>query len=55
MVSARGPREKSPAPLSHPHIIEPCGVSDARQGGNKTLRLKRYAVVCPCPGMVDQA
>lgn len=60
MVAPHGPREKSPAalspaPLSHPYIIEPCGVSGARQGGNTTLRLKRYAVACPGSGIVDQA
>ena len=55
MVAPHGPREKSPAPLSHPHMIEPCGVSGARQGGNTTLKLKRYAVACPGSGIVDQA
>ena len=56
MVAPHGPREKPPAPLLYPqHIIEPCGVSDARQGGNTTLKLKRYAVACPGSGIVDQA
>ena len=55
MVSPHGPREKRPARLSHPHTIAPCGVSGARQGGNTTLKLKRYAVACPGSGIVDQA